>query len=250
VLASLALWEGMPNRRSGRNLLRKPNRPPILRSPGTSGTPGALSARTPGVPAVRVDPPCCGEPTTHLIERCLSTITLLGQEPDISRVLGAYLPKYVAMASLAEVRSGGRAASRLGFPAGNCHGRRTTKGIVSKRLESFSPPRFAQSPICSKHRGSRESRKAGCRFSARMLGLSWSVQAGLCASNQSVTRGLGAACSVRMEINWHLFFREYRIGLAGRERPHEDVMSQIATSELGDGVPKGNWRTGPFFAGL
>jgi hypothetical protein len=67
LLASLILWEGMPNCRSGRNLLREPNRPPVQRNPGTSGMPGAVSARTLGVPAVRVDPLCCGEP--QLIDR-------------------------------------------------------------------------------------------------------------------------------------------------------------------------------------
>ena len=67
----------MPNRRSGRNLLRERNRPPILRSPGTSGTPGGTVGPHTGRSRRQ------GRSRTHnsLIERYLSPITLLGQEP-------------------------------------------------------------------------------------------------------------------------------------------------------------------------
>lgn len=65
VLASLILWEGMADRRSGRNLLRGPIRPAVLWSPRKSGVPRGMSARAHGIPAVTVDPLCCGGSTTH-----------------------------------------------------------------------------------------------------------------------------------------------------------------------------------------
>jgi hypothetical protein len=40
-LASFILWEGTADCRNSRNPIRKPNRSPVLRSPGKSGMPGA-----------------------------------------------------------------------------------------------------------------------------------------------------------------------------------------------------------------
>ena len=94
VLASMILWGGIPDCQSGRNTLLEPNRSPFFGVQGNrarqgGGCPGRGHSRRYGRPVVLRG--------THnsLIERCLSPITLLGQEPEMSRAHSSVIPAVV-----------------------------------------------------------------------------------------------------------------------------------------------------------